>query len=206
ERRPPLDEALVAVGDGRDADRRAVVVHVERRLLEVVRVRAGEIRVLQQLLAKMRAVHEREAPDAADLVAALALFDLARADEAAVPVSEAVEVADPRPDLVRRRVDHRRGVRPCHLPLLSGVAGTLRPHCSRLRKAAARRSAIVCRGVITSGSTTRWSTAGTSASSARSKAAGKSAARSTRSPWPPYARASAAKSGLTSSVALTRPG
>src|SRR5207302_8235575 len=75
ERRPPLDEAPVAVRDRRDADRRAVVVDVERVLLEVVRVRAVLVRMGEQLLAQVRAVREREAADAADLVARLALLD-----------------------------------------------------------------------------------------------------------------------------------
>ena len=77
EGRPPLDEAAAAVGDRGDPERRAVVVDVERRLLEVVGVRALEVGVREQLLPDVGAVREREAADRADLVAGLAVLDLA---------------------------------------------------------------------------------------------------------------------------------
>ena len=65
---------------------------------------------------------------------------------------------------------------------------------------------LVRDGVIASGENLTSMIAGLPEAIARSKAAANSSVFVTVSPWPPQARANAAKSGSTRSVAMTRPG
>src|SRR5262245_16349264 len=82
-----------------------------------------------------------------------------------------------------------------------------RPEVHRFDLSAFSRIAeSVVAGVIASGSIFSSMMAGLPAREARSKAGAKSSVRSTVSPWPPNARAYAAKSGFFRSVPNTRPG
>ena len=136
-----------------------------------------------------------------DLVAGLAVLDLALRHEPAVPRREAVEVADVRPDLVGRCLDHRACVRLCHGESSFSGRGSetvgADPTSVESRAIACSRISVSdCRGVSASGSTRSSITAGRPAPSAASKAAAKSSVRSTTAPCAPNASASAREVGV----------
>ena len=107
ERRFPVPERAVAVGDRLQGHRRNVALQRHRRLDDAVGRSVVAVRERQQLFADAVAVLQREAADAADLRRRPVAFDAARGDDV-VPALMAVEVAQDRPDAPDRRIDHSR--------------------------------------------------------------------------------------------------
>src|SRR5688572_7433845 len=106
---PPLGEGLVAIGDRRELERRDVVLHPHRAFEDRVAALVVVIREREEPLADHAAVAQAEVAHAADPVGGQVVLNARLGDERC-PLGQAVEVAHLRPDAIRRRLDHARGV------------------------------------------------------------------------------------------------
>src|SRR6187455_2862457 len=109
ELRAPLGEAARAVGHRRELERGDVVLDAHRALEDLVDARIVEVGKREQPLADHAAVAGVEVADATDPVARFAVLDPAVGDTG-MPLRQAVEVADARPDGVGAGVDDARRV------------------------------------------------------------------------------------------------
>ena len=127
----PLCKTACAIGDGRQLKGGDVVVNTHRAFQNFVN--AGEVVVRQrkQLLADHAAITGVKVADATDAVTGLVVLDPAVRNDG-VPLGQGIEVADARPDVVRRCVNHAGDVN-LDQALLLGLCAWLRRWQSGLR-------------------------------------------------------------------------
>src|SRR5262245_25218307 len=134
--RRPFAEGAVAVSDRSEPQGRDVTLHPHRRFEDRVGAEHVVVGEPEQTFADAVAVAQPEIANATDPVGRLTILDPALGDRR-MPVRQAVEVADARPDFGRGRRQHARCVDPRHVSVSDPSAG--RVAATRRRLTAGRR-------------------------------------------------------------------
>src|SRR5207302_4891766 len=139
ERRLPVPEGAITIGHALELHRRDVIAHRQGGVEDAVRGEVIAIGEREQLLANLIAIPEGEGAHAADLVGRLAVLDR-RGPDRGMPGRVAVEVAEHRPHVLDRRVDHGGSANPDHRAFLSDSKAAWNTSCPICRASAPSRS------------------------------------------------------------------